>query len=196
MKTKIFSIISIAIILVLLIPSCKKNNTIVINSEVIPSQGALLNYYKSFDPEILNSGDTFKIKVYLDKKAAVIYEYLKTNYHDTICSISDGKSANIILGGLVIAIHEQNQYGNTSLLMTKSNSLLRTNSAPYSQAIHCALAAVTGYEGIEKLLTGTASLMSGTEVLALLKGVLKRYVGYIGIAIAVYEFGGCMGWYN
>jgi hypothetical protein len=60
---------------------------------------------------------------------------------------------------------------------------------------HCAIAAVSGYEGFEKLFTGTATLMSATEALVVMKAFLKRYVGYIGIALAVYEFGTCMEWY-
>jgi hypothetical protein len=171
--------------------SCKKSNTIAVHAEAIPSKGALLNYYKSFDPQILKSGDEVKIKAYLDKKAVVIYNYIKTNYQDTICELSEGKSANIILGGLVLAIHEQNNSGNGGLIRYQPNM-----TAIQSRLMHCALMAVTGYDGIEKLLSGTASLMTGTEVLVILKGILRRYVGYIGIAIAVYEFGGCVGWYD
>jgi hypothetical protein len=105
--------------------------------------------------------------------------------------LSEGKSANIILGGLVLAIHEQNNNGNGGLIRYQPSM-----TALQSRLMHCALMAVTGYDGIEKLLSGTASLMTGTEVLVILKGILRRYVGYIGIAIAVYEFGGCVGWYD
>jgi hypothetical protein len=198
MNKHIFSFIAAIFLMITIVSSCKKANTVVQNSETVPEKGALLNYYKTFDPQILNSGDEQKIKPYLDKKAKVIYNYIKTNYQDTICGLSDGKAANIILGGLVLAIHEKTNSVNKSLFINQSNSILRNNSAPSpsSQAMHCALFAVTGYDGVEKLLSGTTALMSGTEVLAILRSILKRYVGYVGIAIAVYEFGGCMGWYD
>jgi hypothetical protein len=172
--------------------SCKKSNTIVVHAEAMPSKGALLNYYKTFDPQILKSGDEIKIKAYLDKKALVIYNYIKTNYQDTICGLSEGKSANIILGGLVLAIHEQNNSGNAGLIRYQAN----TASNASSRALSCALSALSGYEGFEKLFSGTANLMTAMDLLAILKGVLKRYIGYIGIAVAVYEFGNCVGWYN
>jgi hypothetical protein len=158
----------------------------------MPSKGALLNYYKTFDPQILKSGDEVKIKAYLDKKALVIYNYIKKNYQDTICGLSEGKSANIILGGLVLAIHEQRNNGNTGLIRYQVSMA----SSASSRALSCALSALSGYEGFEKLFSGTASLMTAMDMLAILKGVLKRYIGYIGIAVAVYEFGNCVGWYN
>jgi hypothetical protein len=191
MKTKIFSFIAVFLLISIIIFSCRKSNTQAINQEAFPAKGNLLSYYKTFDPQILRSGDELKIKAYLDKKALVIYDYIKSNYQDTICSLADGKAANIILGGLALAIYEQNKNGNTGLVRYQVSM-----TATQSRLMHCALMAVTGYDGIEKLLSGTASLMTGTEVLGLLKGILRRYVGYIGIAIAVYEFGGCVGWYN
>jgi hypothetical protein len=192
MKTKIFSFVAIALLMSIIIFSCRKSTTIAINQEVIPAKGNLLSYYKTFDPQILRSGDELKIKAYLDKKALVIYDYIKTNYQDTICSLADGKAANIILGGLALAIYEQNKKGNTGLVRYQVN----TASTSSSRALSCALSALSGYEGFEKLFSGTASLMTAMDVISILKGVLKRYIGYIGIAVAVYEFGNCVGWYN
>jgi hypothetical protein len=171
--------------------SCKKSNTIVVHAEAMPSKGALLNYYKTFDPQILKSGDEVKIKAYLDKKALVIYNYIKKNYQDTICGLSEGKSANIILGGLVLAIHEQNNNGNGGLIRYQASS-----ANTQTRLLHCAVAVLTGYESIQKLFSGTASLMTATEVISILKGMLTRYVGYIGIAVTVYEFGNCMSWFD
>ncbi len=192
MNKNIFSSIGIFLLIGIIFFSCKKSNTIAINSEAIPSKGALLSYYKTFDPQILKSGDEVRIKAYLDKKALVIYDYIKANYQDTICGISEGKSANIILGGLVLAIHEQKNSGNNSLIRYQ----VSTTSTSTSRALSCALSALSGYEGFEKLFSGTASLMTAMDMISILKGVLKRYIGYIGIAVAVYEFGNCVGWYN
>lgn len=194
MKTKIFSFVAIIILIGFSILSCKKSNSIsvAINNEAIPLKGNLLSYYKTFDPQILKSGDEAKIKSYLDKKAIVIYDYIKSNYQDTICSLTAEKSANIILGGLVLAIQEQNIKDNSGLIRYQVSKA----STSSSRAVSCLLSALSGYEGFEKLFTGTSSLMTAMDVLSILKGVLKRYIGYIGIAVAVYEFGNCVGWYN
>lgn len=192
MKTKIFSFIAVILFMSIIIFSCRKSSSVTIHQEAIPEKGALLNYYKTFDPQILQSGDEVKIKAYLDKKALVIYDYIKSNYQDTICTIADGKAANIILGGLALAIYEQNKNGTTGLIGYQST----TASTSSSRALSCALSALSGYEGFEKLFSGTASLMTAMDVISILKGVLKRYIGYIGIAVAVYEFGNCVGWYN
>lgn len=192
MNKHIFSFIAAIFLMVIIVSSCKKTNTVVQISETVPEKGALLNYYKTFDPQILNSGDEQIIKPYLDKKAQVIYNYIKTNYQDTICGLSDGKAANVILGGLVFAIQEKNIVTNSSLIR---NQVFSAPTAS-SRALSCALSALSGYEGFEKLLSGTSSLMTAMDVLSILKGVLKRYIGYIGIAVAVYEFGNCVGWYD
>ncbi len=192
MKTKIFSFTAVLLFMCFIIYSCRKSNNETILQESIPEKGTLLSYYKTFDPQILKSGDESKIKIYLDKKAQVIFNYIKTNYQDTICGLSDGKSANIILGGMVLAIHEKNKSGNSSLIRYQVN----TASTSSSRALSCALSALSGYEGFEKLFSGTANLMTAMDLLAILKGILKRYIGYIGIAVAVYEFGNCVGWYN
>jgi hypothetical protein len=191
MKTKIFSFVAIALLMSIIIFSCRKSTTIAINQEVIPAKGNLLSYYKTFDPQILRSGDELKIKAYLDKKALVIYDYIKTNYQDTICSLADGKAANIILGGLALAIYEQNKKGNSGLVRYQISS-----ATTQTRLLHCAVSVLTGYESIQKIFSGTASLMTATEVLSILKGMLTRYVGYIGIAVTVYEFGNCMDWFN
>lgn len=192
MKTKIFSFIAVVLFMSFIIFSCRKSSAVTIPQEAIPAKGALLSYYKTFDPQILQSGDEAKIKAYLDKKALVIYDYIKSNYQDTICTIADGKAANIILGGLALAIYEQNKNGNTGLIRYQ----VSTASTSSSRALSCALSALSGYEGFEKLFSGTASLMTAMDVISILKGVLKRYIGYIGIAVAIYEFGNCVGWYN
>jgi hypothetical protein len=191
MKTKIFSFIACILLMSIIIFSCKKSNTVAIHPEAIPAKGALLSYYKTFDPQILQSGDEAKIKAYLDKKALVIYDYIKTNYQDTICTLADGKAANIILGGLALAIYEQNKNGNSGLVRYQVSS-----ATTQTRLLHCAVSVLTGYESIQKIFSGTASLMTATEVLSILKGMLTRYVGYIGIAVTVYEFGNCMDWFN
>jgi hypothetical protein len=191
MKTKIFSFITCILLMSIIIFSCKKLNTVAIHPEAIPAKGALLSYYKTFDPQILQSGDEIKIKAYLDKKALVIYDYIKTNYQDTICTLADGKAANIILGGLALAIYEQNKNGNSGLVRYQVSS-----ATTQTRLLHCAVSVLTGYESIQKIFSGTASLMTATEVLSILKGMLTRYVGYIGIAVTVYEFGNCMDWFN
>ena len=191
MKTKIFSFTAVLLFMCFIIYSCRKSNKETIQQESIPEKGTLLSYYKTFDPQILKSGDESKIKIYLDKKAQVIFNYIKTNYQDTICGLSDGKSANIILGGLALAIYEQNKKGAAGLIRYQISA-----ASTETRLLHCAFAVLTGYESIQKIFSGTASLMTATEVISILKGMLTRYVGYIGIAVTVYEFGNCMNWFN
>ncbi|MCX6298576.1 MAG: hypothetical protein NTY72_05705 [Bacteroidetes bacterium] len=178
------------------ITSCnKESQSSKESSESLPKKGDLISFYKTLDPAILKSSNETITKVYLDKKSNVINEYIKLNYGEDFLKKDKLSNTEVILFGFVIATHELNDKNIILGKLPNNKTLSLDNNLEMPIWAHCAIAAVSGYEGFEKLFTGTATLMSATEALVVMKAFLKRYVGYIGIALAVYEFGTCMEWY-
>ena len=60
-----------------------------------------------------------------------------------------------------------------------------------NRAVSC-IASALGISAINDIISGTAGLMTVESGLQLLKVMGKRYLGYIGLAIAVYEFVECV----
>lgn len=149
----------------------------------MPEKGSLIKLYKDFDPKILKSGDENAIKEHFASKIPIIVDYVKKYYDEDLNKICNGQEDWIILSGLIVANGELNE------------TVSADASGNTPTWVHCALAAVTGYEGFDKLFSGTAGLMTAKAGLEIVKNFLKRYLGYFGIAIAIYEFGECMGWY-
>lgn len=59
------------------------------------------------------------------------------------------------------------------------------------EALHC-LSAAVGLTAIETIISGSAALTTVETTVALLKVMGKRYLGYIGLALAIYEFVECV----
>ena len=70
--------------------------------------------------------------------------------------------------------------------MQKVAPIQKTN-----RAVSC-LASALGISAINDIISGTIALTTVETGLQLLKVMGKRYLGYIGLAIAVYEFVECV----
>lgn len=62
------------------------------------------------------------------------------------------------------------------------------------RVISC-ISAALGITAIEGIISGTGGLISAASAWAIVKNLAKRYLGYVGAGIAIYEFGKCMGEY-
>lgn len=113
--------------------------------------------------------------------------------------ISDDKLIEAAMG--IIAIEDAANKGielfdpadNTSLV-TGLEKPLDQYGKKKSEVVHCALEAV-GINAIGQLINDGIRNMGKSAVKKLLKKVASRYLGYIGAAIAVHEFGDCMDWW-
>jgi hypothetical protein len=172
----------------------------------------LTELYQGLDASILQSQDSVEIENYLSTKTVDIVNYVKATYGEDLDSICEGKADWIFMGGFIVAINEAygqdgaNGYDNTmkkitaspwanvSIAAIKSIGTLRN---PFRPAwLSCAEAAM-GIPALESLFSGYSTLLSGsiTTAVGAFKNIAKRYLGWIGVAIAAYEFGDCMNWW-
>jgi hypothetical protein len=131
-------------------------------------------------------------------------DFLKSYYDINIYEFFPAGSPNIAkLGAIALRfkqIEEQGKVVDTSqidgwfdtpVLVSQANGELLTNMAQVGVA-DCALDALGIPAG---LLVGSAKSLSRAALLKAAKKLLSRTVGWIGVAIAIYEFGDCMDWW-
>lgn len=105
----------------------------------------------------------------------------------------------------IVAVEEEAEVNNRELIdLSDNTSLLTGQQVPQislnkgyqakSQVVHCALEAI-GINAIGELINNGIKNMPKSAVKKVLKKVATRYLGYVGAAIAVYEFGDCMDWW-
>lgn len=82
---------------------------------------------------------------------------------------------------------------NTSLL-TGLSVIPSTNVQNKSEIFHCAMEAI-GINALGELISNGIRDMPKSAVKKVLKKVASKYLGYVGAAIAIYEFGDCMEWW-
>ena len=63
-----------------------------------------------------------------------------------------------------------------------------------SQIFDCALSAI-GITAIGELISNGISKMGKRAVRVLMRKIASKYLGWVGAAIAAYEFGDCMEWW-
>lgn len=67
-------------------------------------------------------------------------------------------------------------------------------SVNYDMVMNC-LGAALGINEIYGLIQNTAQLATATGTMQVVKLIIRRYVGWIGVAVAVYSFSNCMGYF-
>ena len=67
-------------------------------------------------------------------------------------------------------------------------------NANYDMVMNC-LGAALGINEIYGLIQNTAQLATATGTMQVVKLIIRRYVGWIGVALAVYSFSNCMGYF-
>ena len=72
-----------------------------------------------------------------------------------------------------------------------SESFNQMQAISRETALHC-LSAAVGLTAIDTIISGTAALMTVESAVAILKVAGKRMLGYVGLALAVYEFVECV----
>lgn len=120
-------------------------------------------------------------------------EVLKANSDEKLKSSLINLNDNdiIMLGLISLALKkaEKKAYSIKARNIALSKANIAGDGMP--RALHC-LASATGISAISSIITGTAELASATTALKILKTVGKRYLGYIGLAFAVYNFTKCI----
>ncbi|NGP88484.1 hypothetical protein [Fodinibius halophilus] len=99
--------------------------------------------------------------------------------------ISDLNKKQTMLLGLVSLIHNELKKNNNSL---KNKTISNVDG---DKVVSCASAAL-GVQSVKTIISGTAELMTAKTAVKIVKTVGKRYLGYVGVAIAVYEFTNCI----
>jgi hypothetical protein len=131
-------------------------------------------------------------------------DFLKSYYDINIHEFFPPGSPNIAkLGAIALRfkqIEEQGKMVDTSqidgwfdtpILVSQANGEVLTNIAQAS-VVDCALDALGIPAG---LLVGSAKSLSRAALLKAARKLLTRTVGWIGVGIAIYEFGDCMNWW-
>ena len=140
----------------------------------------LLDIYKNLDKEILNSGDEKQIKHYLINKNKEIAEYLINKYpklgsfdeleYDIIGDI------DFSTFGVIYAIAEH------AGLLDINKESISTNRNAFWECV----GGVLGITAIYDLISGASGATYGSTW-SVVKKLVKRYVGWIGVGYALYE---------
>lgn len=65
--------------------------------------------------------------------------------------------------------------------------------SPHQAHVVSCIGAALGINEVIGLISNTAALATAQGTLQILKFLAKRYLGWLGVAVAVYSFGNCMG---
>jgi hypothetical protein len=161
------------------------------------TENIVLSAANESDLEGLRLSSIQLIKSYGISEDEIIYEFGSLN------------NPGIAEAGLAIAqIEYQADYGVEMIDVQNQTSLLTGDYHELAYALEgsvalngvqsavydCALQAV-GITAIGELMTSGINNMSRSAVRSVLKKVASRYLGWVGAAIATYEFGDCMSWW-
>ena len=133
----------------------------------------------------------------MTQKNKIVIRYVQEKYKTDLNEVCEGKQDLIALTGFLLAINEKyaSKSSNVSIMNNQYSSFGNQTvlSAPLPKWGQCAIAALTGIHSIDMLISGY-ELLSATEILSFVKGIAKRYLGWIGVGVAIYEFSECMDW--
>lgn len=110
-------------------------------------------------------------------------EEIKQNEkHKRNSSLLDYSDDEIMLIGIISLFQNE----------LKSNSeMSKKKDIDYQRAYHC-LSSALGLDLAQNIISGTVDLMDAKTLKKVVKTMGKRYLGYVGLAIAVYEFSMCV----
>lgn len=140
-------------------------------------QDKLIDIYKNLDKEILNGGNEKQIQEYLIKVNNQTIDYLAKNYPDLgILDHDNVNDVDFAVFGLVYALAEHFGYlgSNTNIVSAERESFWQC------------VGGVLGITAIYDLVSG-ASTATYSSTWSVVKKLVKRYVGWIGVGYALYE---------
>jgi len=143
----------------------------------------LTRIFTSLNTNILKSKDERTISNYLTPINNQSVDYVLHTYRVNLLDFYDRDDATLTFVGCLVACNEV--YHNPS-----------ETQRPYiGQLISCFM---EGF-GIANLADFISQAISGemtvSTILGIIKKFVKRYVGWIGLAVGIYEAGDCMGWW-
>jgi len=170
----------------------QSTDTVALAAYFAPINSVIVNYVYAKYGEDLNSicdGEQDWITLY----GFIIA--MCENYYDNGDSLEMDETANIgnrrnqvSFASISSLIHADTYISKFSPLI-EDELMSEINFKP--KWVNCAIATLTGISTIETLLMGYGSL-GATQVLSIIKGIARRYLGFIGVVVAIYEFGECM----
>lgn len=105
---------------------------------------------------------------------------LSENDKSEILNMSDAQKAQLSLLLVDFSVENDN-----------NNKMQKIPAIQKNRAVSC-LGVALGISAVNDIISGTAALMTVETGVQLLKVMGKRYLGYLGLAIAVYEFVDCI----
>ena len=138
-----------------------------------------------------NSADIKKLSQFAEEEVKALIQTSKaflTEYENL--SIKELNEEDFIIASLIIwSCHKEKN--NIKTIRLKSGTTEEEGNWDRDRVISC-ISAALGLTIIDGLISNTATLMTVQGVTELLTTLGKRYLGWIGVGVAVYEFGSCM----
>ncbi len=131
-----------------------------------------------------------EVNTLIEISKAFLKEYENLNDQELNKAFEGLNEEDFIFTSLIIwGSHREKNMVKTIRL--KSGAIEGDGDWDGERVLHC-IAAALGLNIIDDLISNTAALMTVQGTTQLLKTLGKRYLGWIGVGIAVYEFGNCM----
>ena len=147
---------------------------------VVTKYERLSDLFKTLDPRLLQSRDELAVAEYLTQLNAEIVSYVLTQYGEDLTGSFALDDPNLFCAGLLIAYAED--YAGVD----------PATRAPVVDCLLDAFGVSDIVNQINDILDGNGSI---TVSIQIIKKIGRRYLGWIGLAVAVYEFGDCMNWW-
>lgn len=127
---------------------------------------------------LINNGEQLFSEIITQLKETKEWKELTENEKADILNMSSEQKAQLSLFFMSYSSENKSQ-------------TLKATELRKSKAVSC-LASALGITAINDIVSGIGALMTAEKGLQVLKIMGKRYLGYIGLAIAVYEFVDCV----
>lgn len=139
------------------------------------NESKLIDIYKSVDGKILNSGDEKMVRAYLIDINKKVATYLQTNYPQLgPTDVFNVEDVDFAVFGLVYALAEYGGHMESS-----------TVSREIPAWLQC-VGGVLGVTAIYELVSGAATA-TYASTWSVVKKLVKRYVGWLGVGLALWE---------
>lgn len=202
-------------LLVLFLFSCQKENTVSMQSseiielkvdrlalkdliliaESLEKKGLISNNYYHFDKKVEESNNDILIDIVFP--LIEIGDQIHSELINQIIGSPDWQSLSECDRESIISMSDiqkaQLAFIYIDVIDPDFNNpiLISDNAIDRERAQSCLLAAL-GISAINDIIAGTGGLLTVQSSVQLLKTIGKRYLGYIGLAYAVYEFVNCV----